>query len=195
MNKILGMLFLAGFSQGLSAQAIKNNPPMKMFKQEEILSVSYPDLQFEESDSNVKVYDKYFYFHRNSTSFNEAYADIKECDALASGISYYAGGSEPYPGYYGAQYGVGGAIGGLIGSAMADAIFGSAERRKTRRINLRNCMGFKEYDRYGLDRELWQRFNFEEGHGRVEGDKRQSYLLMQAKVASGPKPEQGILER
>ena len=97
--------------------------------------------------------------------------------ALASGIRIHMGSGEPYPGYFAGQYGIGGAIGGAIGSAVADAIFGSAERRKIRRINLRNCMAFKEYQRYGMERERWQKFNFEEGMGRQKEDQREQALL------------------
>ncbi|MBQ0772939.1 MAG: hypothetical protein KBT59_13905, partial [Sphingomonadales bacterium] len=87
-----------------------------------------------------------------------------------------------------------GGIGGAIGNLMADAIFGSAERRKVRRINMRRCMAFKGYDRYGLEKDLWQAFHFEEGFGSVDDDKRREYLLKQAKVASGTKPEQEVLQ-
>jgi hypothetical protein len=76
----------------------------------------------------------------------------------------------------------------LIGSAIADAIFGSAARRAQRRINLRNCMGFKGYQRYGLAEKQWKDFNFEEGHGRKKEGERDDALELQALVASGPKP-------
>ena len=93
------------------------------------------------------------------------------------------------------QYGVvAGALGGAIGGLMADAIFGSGERRKQRRINMRNCMFYKGYDRYGLEKDLWQEFNFEEGLSQTEETERENKLLMQARVASGPKPAQGKVE-
>jgi hypothetical protein len=76
----------------------------------------------------------------------------------------------------------------MLGSMMADAIFGSSARRKIRRINIRNCMGFKAYQRYGLKKDLWKEFNFEEGNGRKRDDVREAALLQQARVASGPKP-------
>ena len=177
------------------AQAIKAEPPMETFSDADISAIEYPEMSFEETPSIAKNYKKYFYFHRDGTSFDEAFDDISECDSLASGIRYFRGNSEPYPGYYGSQYGIGGAIGSAIGAAMADAIFGSAERRKIRRINMRRCMGFKGYDRYGMKKELWKAFHFEEGHGSVETEKRRSFLLRQALVASGPKPEQEILEQ
>jgi hypothetical protein len=89
-----------------------------------------------------------------------------------------------------AQYGVAaGAIGGAIGSALADAIFGSAERRRLKRISQRNCMGFKGYGRYGLSQDLWKKFNFEEGLGRKREDVRGGALQLQALAASGPKPD------
>ena len=88
-----------------------------------------------------------------------------------------------------AQYGaLAGGIGGALGSAIADAIFGSAARRQQRRINLRNCMGFKGYQRYGLSEDLWKEFNFEEGLGRKKENERDDALELQALVASGPKP-------
>ncbi len=172
------------------AQAIKPEPPMKRFTAEEVAKVQTPDTKFVETPADAQDFEKYFYFHRENTSFDEAYADIKECDALASGISYYGGQRN---GYYG-QYGIGGAIGGAIGNALADAIFGSAQRRKIRRTNLRNCMSYKEYQRFGLEKQRWQGFNFEEGNGREKEATREADLLMQAKVASGPKPEYKVLE-
>jgi hypothetical protein len=189
-----GLLACAAFScaSQSNAQAIKAEPPMRNFSAEEVEKIAYPDLKFTETPADVDTYDKYFFFHRDNTSFDEAYADIKECDALTSGIRYYGGGSGAVYSPYGGT--LGGAIGGAIGSAMADAIFGSAERRRIRRVNMRSCMGFKEYSRYGMERERWQVFHFEEGMGTVKGEKRENYLLKQAKVASGPKPELKVLE-
>jgi hypothetical protein len=87
-----------------------------------------------------------------------------------------------------------GALGGAIGSAMADAIFGSAERRRLRRVNLRTCMGFKGYARFGLNKDLWQSFNFEEGNRTVPDEERQKYLQMQAKAAIAGRPSSQELE-
>ncbi len=181
------LLALAGSAQ---AQAIKSEPPVRHFSAEEVAKIAMPDTKFAETPADIETYEKYFFFHRDNTSFDEAYADIKECDALASGIRYYAGSSSAYSG----QYGIGGAIGGALGNVLADAIFGSAKRRQIRRINVRNCMGYKEYQRYGLEKERWQTFNFEEGNGREKDETREPALLKQAKVASGPKPQYKVLE-
>ena len=177
------------------AQAIKQPPAMRHFTADEVSAVVKPDLAFDATPADVETFDKYFYFHRDGTDFDTAFNDLSECDALASGISYYGGGDPAMANYYVAQYGLAGAAGGVIGSAIADAIFGSAERRRIRRINMRNCMGFKGYDRYGMERERWQAFHFEEGFGHVEDEKRAGYLMKQALVASGPKPSTEVLPR
>jgi hypothetical protein len=186
-------LVLLLVSAATVAHAGEKQRPVRHFSEQEVGALAAPTLAFQETPQNVQDYDKYFYFHRPDTSFDEAFSDISECDALASGFTYYGGASD----YSAAmvQYGVAaGALGGLLGSAIADAIFGSAERRKERRINLRNCMHYKAYDRYGLDKDLWQEFNFEEGNQRVEGEERQHYLMLQARVASGPRPDQKAIE-
>lgn len=172
------------------AQAIKPEPRMEKFSAEAIAAIEQPALEFTPTAEITDTYDKYFIFHRDGTSFDEAFADIKECDAYASGFRFHmGGGAVPYP-YAGT---LAGAAGGAIGSLMADAIFGSAARRQMRRTNLRKCMGFKGYQRYGMEKELWQNFHFEEGHGAVKDDKRRQYLLKQAKVASGQKPKGEVL--
>lgn len=185
------LLPVAGMAQ---AQAIKNEPPLKIFSEEEIAAVAMPSLSFVENDKAAADYDKYFYFHRPATNFDRAFADVTECDALSSGLSYYRGADSSAVASAMSQYGVlAGGLGGAIGGLMADAIFGSAERRKQRRMNIRNCMFYKGYDRYGLEKDLWQEFNFEEGLSREEADKRKAALMMQARVASGPKPDQEVL--
>lgn len=153
-------------------------------------TLQMPQLAFASTPEIEADFDKYFYFHRDETGFEEAYADIRECDALASGSNIYLGANQAAMNSAMAQYGVlPGAVGGALGSVLADAIFGSAARRQARRINLRNCMGFKGYQRYGLAGDLWKEFNFEEGHGRKKEGERDDALELQALVASGPKPE------
>lgn len=156
-------------------------------------TAALPDLAVAPRPGDADNYDKYYYFHRDGTDVAEAWADISECDALASGISYRANGGPLSTGYYASQYGIGGVVGGVVGSIAADMIYGSAKRRAIRRVNMRNCMGFKGYDRYGLSKDVWERFNFEEGNGRKEDRERNLALMQQAIVASGPKPQAGAL--
>lgn len=152
-------------------------------------TLTRPELAFAATPEITDDFEKYFYFHRDETSFADAFNDIRECDALASGSNIYMGADAGSIAAASAQYGAAaGAIGGVIGSAIADAIFGSAARRQQRRLNLRNCMAFKGYQRYGLEGDLWKKFNFEEGHGRKKEGERNEALELQALVASGPKP-------
>ena len=149
-------------------------------------SVAMPKLAYSPDAATAEGHDKYYYFHREGTDFATAYADIRECDGYArgmqSGVEYV---QVPYP-YAGTMAG---AVGGAIGNALAAAIFGSAEKRRMRRVNMRTCMGFKGYGRYGLSKELWEEFNFEEGFSGVEDGKRDRYLRQQALVAASAKPE------
>lgn len=181
-------------SAAAQAQYVDEPLPQREFTEAEIEAVAMPELEFDMAEAKVDDFEKYFYFHRPETDFATAYYDITECDALSSGISFYSGISGDQMASSMIQYGiVAGAIGGAIGSLMADAIFGSGERRKQRRVNMRNCMFYKGYDRYGLEKDLWQEFNFEEGNSKTEETERENKLLMQARVASGPKPEQEVL--
>lgn len=143
--------------------------------------LALPDLAVATSASDEGDFDKYYYFHRADTSFEQALTDLRECDAYARGLaSPYGYQSAPYP-HAGTVAGLGGE---LIANALISAIFGSAELRKARRTNMRRCMNYKGYGRYGLNKDIWQRFNFEEGFGKVEEDKRQLMLAKQAKAAS-----------
>jgi hypothetical protein len=185
---------LAVMPAALQAQAIKSEPEIKIFTAAEVEAVAMPDLAYTPDPTIAADFDKYFFFHREGTEFSQAYADITECDSLASGINIYRGASDAILQNSIAQYGAAGAVGGVLGSLMADAIFGSAERRRVKRVNLRNCMFYKGYDRYGLEKELWQSFHFEEGLSRENAKDREAALLKQARVASGPKPKLEVLE-
>lgn len=150
--------------------------------------LTMPKLDFTPTPEIEQDYDKYFYFHRANTSFAEAYVDIHECDALASGSSIYYDSSTATAAAFANSSVLAAGVGGAIAGAMMDAIFGSSARREQRRQNLRNCMHFKDYKRYGLARDLWTEFNFEEGMGRKKEDRRNDALALQALVASGPAP-------
>ncbi|WDA41597.1 hypothetical protein [Erythrobacter sp. BLCC-B19] len=189
------LALMAAVPSVAGAQAIKTEPPMKVFTAAEIEAVAMPDLAYTPDPTIAADFDKYFFFHRADTSFDQAYFDITECDSLASGINFYMGADSAAISSAMSQYGVlAGGIGGAIGGLMADAIFGSAERRRIKRINLRNCMFYKGYDRYGLEKELWQAFHFEEGLSRENAKDREAALMKQARVASGPKPKLEVLE-
>lgn len=192
MKRIMcGLAACASLAAPLAAaQPLGGGAPPRQFSEAEIAAIAMPPLAFDASTVKPEDFEKYFIFHRPQTDFAEAHGDITECDALSSGISIYRGMDAGQMAGNMVQHGVlAGAIGGAIANVMVDAIFGSAERRKARRINMRNCMYFKGYDRYGLEKELWQAFHFEEGLSKTEAEERTQKLLVQARVASGPAPQ------
>lgn len=153
---------------------------------EDAAGIKMPELAFKPGPNDTGNYDKYFYFHRADTDYATAFADIAECDGYARGLQsgdHYV--DTPYI-YQGT---LGGALGSAIGNAIAAAIFGSAEKRRLRRMNLRSCMHFKGYGRYGLSKDLWTEFNFEEGLSGVTEAVRLERLKRQALVASAAKPQ------
>ena len=158
----------------------------------DVAAISVPALAFKPDPALEKDFDKYYYFHRQQTDFRAALADLRDCDGLARGLASPFGNLEtPYP-YAGT---LAGAAGGAIANLMVAAIFGSAQVRATRRINMRRCMFYKGYQRYGLPKDQWQTFNFEEGFGALGETKRQAFLKQQAKVASGEQPKTEVLGR
>lgn len=153
---------------------------------DEAKTFDMPELAFTPTVEDPSNYDKYYYFHRKDTDFATAYADITECDGYARGIaSTFKYQDAPYP-YAGT---LAGAAGGLIANAMMAAIFVPGEKRRMRRVNMRQCMGFKGYDRYGLSKTLWEPFNFEEGTGAEKEESRIKALKLQALVASAAAPQ------
>ena len=152
-----------------------------------------PDLAFTETAEIIDGYDKFFYFHRGNTSFAEAYNDIRECEGLANGSNIYMGNLD-YSNSAMMAGGLPGLAGGIIGGLLVDAIFGAAQRRKEKRIKIRNCMGFKDYQRYGLPKDLWKKLNAKP----KKGDPKQTpdySLRLRALIASGPVPAQKVLPK
>jgi hypothetical protein len=151
-----------------------------------------PKLEFSATPEDEKNFDKYYYFRRDETDFPSAYADITECDGYARGlVSSYKYQDAPYP-YAGT---IAGAAGGAIANVMMAAIFVPGEKRRMRRVNMRQCMGFKGYERLGLNKELWETFNFEEGTGAEEEESRLKALKLQALVASKAAASEKVLSR
>jgi hypothetical protein len=161
-------------------------------KAEEAATLQMPLLEFKATPEDDGNYDKYYYFHRKDTDFSTAYADISECDGYARALaSSFKGADVPYP-YAGTMAG---AAGGVIANAMMAAIFIPGEKRRMRRVNMRQCLGFKGYDRFGLSKEKWEAFNFEEGTGAEEEESRLKALKLQALVAAKATPAGKVLPR
>ncbi|UKK85370.1 hypothetical protein L7H23_04475 [Sphingopyxis sp. BSN-002] len=155
-------------------------------------TIAMPALAFAPDPKWEKDFDKYYYFNRADTDFATALKDLRECDGLSRGLASPFGNSDvPYP-YNSTTSGL---VGGAIANVMIAAIVGSAQLRATRRVNMRRCMFFKGYDRFGLPKDMWQTFNFEEGFGGLPEEERQGFLKQQARVASGPRPTTPALGR
>lgn len=159
---------------------------------EEAASVQMPDIHGPVTAADEATFDKYFYFRRDDTDLLTAFADISECDGYARGLSSGLSYQQPVYPYAGTMAG---AVGGALGNAFADLIAGSAMRRQMRRINMRTCMGFKGYERHGLPKALWEKFNFEEGLNSVAEAERRKLLLQQALVAVRASANGKVLEQ
>ncbi|HEX7743077.1 MAG TPA: hypothetical protein VF442_11710 [Sphingobium sp.] len=147
---------------------------------EEAAAVQMPQIDGPVTATDEGSFDKYYYFRRANTDLAAAFADISECDGYARGLSSGINYQTPYA-YAGTMAG---AVGGALGNAFVALVVGSAEKRQARRINMRACMGFKGYQRHGLPKPLWEKFNFEEGLDSVSDQERRRLLLQQALVAS-----------
>jgi hypothetical protein len=153
-------------------------------------TVQMPELAFTSSPGIEGTFDKYYYFHRAGTSFAEALADLRECDDYARGIVTRPGATgTPYgETLYPMAYTAGGVIGNALLAGVGAAMM-SADARAERRIDMRRCMHYKGYQRFGLEKSLWQKFNFEEGYSSIDEKDRQRMLAQQAKVASSAGPD------
>lgn len=182
--RIAGALLLVVAAQASNAQSA---PPTAA---SDPVAIAVPSLDFAEQPDMVKGYDRYFYFHRETTSFAEALADLEECDGYARGLAYRI---KPNPDDPMVKNTLFGPVFEAIGARLSDRLFGVPERRKARRINMRVCMGYKGYHRYGLPQAIWQSFNFDDAATAPAEQDREKMLMQQAKVASGPHPTRPAL--
>lgn len=142
-------------------------------------SISVPDVT-PSSDPKIKSDGyKFYYFHRSGTSFDDAYRDLTECRGhLVTGGAAAVPGFIPWDEAHQRKIPQRIQPYGLVGGALAAIILPKMERG-ARSNKMRRCMGTRGYARYAITEESWNRLN--------EGDERQ-LILMQAKLASGPKP-------
>lgn len=168
--------------------------PVKKFTEDELSNIPMPVVEFTATEEDIKDFDKNYYFHREGVDFDTAFADIKECDDLAVGVTRYGGTV-----YYGST--LAGGIGAVIGTAIVQGIFGSAERKKTKRISMRNCMAFKGYNRYGLSKDLMKGFDYMDKYKKdksitlLEATEDEAILYSSARVASGPTPKSEMIAK
>ena len=82
-----------------------------------------------------------------------------------------------------------GFLGGPLWHSLQVTSRTRAERVRLRNVNMRTCMGFKGYRRYGLPESIWKLFNLDANAMRSSSTATLvEYRQKQAKVASGPLP-------
>lgn len=188
MKRLILLAALCCAAPGLAAPPAY--APLKPLPPVDPATIEMPQLDFTPTPDIEKDYAKFFYFHRADTDFETALNDLRECDQMARNMNNAAAEiNVPYP-YAGTMAG---AAGGLIAAMIIDATAGAAARRAMRRTSMANCMAFKDYDSYGLPKNLWVDFNWEEGNVEPDEKVRIAKLRLHAKVASGPRPTKGAL--
>lgn len=123
---------------------------------------------------------RHFFFHRPGVAIEEARADLAECRSYASSAMLWPREPKsvpPDPKVLPPDVS-GGPLGPLVGNIAFGLVEGS-ERGKIAAANMRKCMGFKGYDRYGLPDALWKLLN----DGSPE-----DVLARLARLASGARP-------
>lgn len=152
-------------------------------------SAVIPDLRATERDASG--FDDYYFFHKPGVRLERAKADLTQC------YSYYANtnlflpapvhvpyGDEPSPAN-GDQYWIfRGHFGGLVGMVLID-IEGDSDKRHWGNINLRRCMMYKGYKRYGTSKSAGKQL----AAGSME-----DVINRYAAIASGPAPAGEAIE-
>ena len=129
---------------------------------------------------------RYHVFQKDGVSFEIALADLRQCTAYTNGLVAQA----PIPAFvpFGASgFAVAGprfANMGLVGNLVIDA-FMSGMQSEMESYNLRRCMTYKGYRRYGVTRKLWSEL--------TKGSSEEVTVRM-ALIASGAKPQAEALE-
>lgn len=144
-------------------------------------TIAVPDLSGSADSAVVENGWKYFFYHREATSFEEAYADIADCYRFLAPAGWanvriprFVPWVERSPaeraatGYFEHS--------GLVGLAIGGMIEGTLTRRD-RQSKMRRCMEPRGYTRYGVAEEIWENVA---DMSPAEG------IAVQAKIASGP---------
>jgi hypothetical protein len=149
-------------------------------------TITVPDVT---PSADPKVHEegyKFYYFHSPEVSFAEAYRDLKECRRyLITAGPAIVPGFIPWDEAHRRRVRETAPPFGLAGGVMAAMILPTMERG-VRSDKMRRCMGTRGYDRYAIPEAAWKTLNY--------GDEEQ-LTLMQAKLASGPKPQDEAVTR
>jgi hypothetical protein len=181
-KSVLLALVLSGWAAGASAADATPVDPS---------TVVVPDLTLAAGFNDADAFDSYFYFHKPGVRYADALADLTECTGYSASLAPMA----PVPPF--APIGIDIAppghlqiylnafvMYGLVGVAILSIVQDNMASGNARG-NLRLCMSYKGYQRYGLTRALWKVVNA--GPDGV-------VTARLALIASGPAPTAEALE-
>jgi hypothetical protein len=162
-----------------------------------------PSLDFKPTKHDIDHYWEFYYFHKAGVSYDRALADLDECHSYSRMLV----ATSPVPKFiplgtqnspytsdelfrrqfdfqyrFSQQYGL---FGGLTAALIAE-IATSSVNHGVERSNLRRCMYFKGYSRYGLNKSLWKQLNEATGKDEERG---KQIIARFATIASGPAPQ------
>jgi hypothetical protein len=174
MKRLFALTLLMGAPSVAASQTITPPDPA---------TVELPDLTSRDPGVSGNGW-KYFYFHKQSVSYEQAYADFADCYRFLAGLEPYvrlplfAPWKEPSAAAAGAERPP--QNGGLAGALILSVVTGTLDRR-ARQSTLRRCMEPRGYVRYAIPENAWEQL--------VDRYSQRS-IALQAKAASGPKPNQ-----
>ncbi|WP_066529151.1 hypothetical protein [Erythrobacter sp. CCH5-A1] len=147
-------------------------------------TITVPDLSGGRDPAVVRDGEKYYYFWRADTSYEQAYADFADCyrftpmgDVNAPLLPMFIawrGSSEARDDAPAPDHGY-----GLVGDIMGALLFGSAVPLATQG-RLRTCLEPLGYQRFPVPKATWKAMNEE----RVADP-----AALRARIASGPRPD------
>jgi hypothetical protein len=146
-------------------------------------AIVLPSLEFISNDKIIEQFHKNYFFHREGVDFKTALSDLNECE-------YYSTFNEPWvrpPTFMPfALNSIGGARTkpSYNRPTLMSAVFGGMVMkplsRRMHNANMRTCMNFRGYSRYGLTEEI---------NTEIEKNGQEESLLIRAMIASGSKPK------
>lgn len=165
-------LVLLGWASAASAQTVAPPDPA---------TITLPDLTPSRDPQVVENGWKHFYFHKQSVSYEQAYADFADCyrfllvPYVNARLPTFAPWPEK-PGFTTVQpvnnYGL---VGGIIGGMVVGPVI-----RRAMQARMRRCLEPRGYVRYPIPEEAWEQLTDKFSQGSI---------ALQAKAASGPRPD------
>jgi hypothetical protein len=173
MRVAIALALLVGGVTSASAQTAEPPDPA---------SISLPSLGTGNDPQVIENGWKHFYFHKDGVSYAEAYADFADCYRflLVPYVDARLPTFSPWPEKPGVttfrpvnNYGL---VGGVIGAMVEGPLI-----RRAMQSRLRRCLEPRGYLRYPISEYAWEQL--------TDNFSAQS-IAVQAKAASGPRPDQ-----